>query len=180
MLRSEAWLAVAGAGQHLLELVLGDFVIPFRHLVRFALQKDANWVAVATFDELDKNGDGRVTFEEFDELVPFETRLLIESKLTEEGGAAEDIERQQKRTVRASSESSRMPPWSMSPQCRPLLSRRASGCGESGRSYSPSLYMEGISAVSPPMRPQLERRQPSAMPSTMDAVWSTLSLPVAK
>ena len=39
----------------------------------------------ATFKELDKNGDGRVTFEEFDELVPFETRVRIEEALTEEG-----------------------------------------------------------------------------------------------
>ena len=48
------------------------------------------------------------------------------------------------------------------------------------RSYSPSGYMPGISAVSPPIRAQPLSSQPRAMPPTTAAAMSTSSLPQAK
>ncbi len=48
------------------------------------------------------------------------------------------------------------------------------------RSYSPSAYMSGISAVSPPSRAQPASRQPLATPAITVSAVSTSSLPVAK
>ncbi|MNT24184.1 hypothetical protein D3C72_1596440 [compost metagenome] len=48
------------------------------------------------------------------------------------------------------------------------------------RSYSPSGYMPGISAVSPPISAQPDSSQPLAMPPTTAAAVSTWSLPQAK
>jgi hypothetical protein len=48
------------------------------------------------------------------------------------------------------------------------------------RSYSPSGYMPGISAVSPPISAQPASSQPLAMPPTTSAAVSTSSLPQAK
>ncbi len=48
------------------------------------------------------------------------------------------------------------------------------------RSYSPSGYMPGISAVSPPISAQPDSSQPCAMPLTTVAAVSTSSLPHAK
>jgi hypothetical protein len=48
------------------------------------------------------------------------------------------------------------------------------------RSYSPSGYMPGISAVSPPISAQPASSQPLAMPPTTEAAVSTSSLPQAK
>ena len=48
------------------------------------------------------------------------------------------------------------------------------------RSYSPSGYMPGISAVSPPIKAQPESSQPLAMPPITAAAVSTCSLPQAK
>ena len=48
------------------------------------------------------------------------------------------------------------------------------------RSYSPSGYMPGISAVSPPISAHPDSSQPLAMPPTTDAAVSTDSLPQAK
>ena len=47
------------------------------------------------------------------------------------------------------------------------------------RSYSPSGYMPGISAVSPPISAHPDSSQPLAMPPTTDAAVSTDSLPQA-
>ena len=48
------------------------------------------------------------------------------------------------------------------------------------RSYSPSGYMPGISAVSPPISAQPASSQPWAIPLTTSAAVSTWSLPQAK
>ncbi|CFN79844.1 Uncharacterised protein [Bordetella pertussis] len=48
------------------------------------------------------------------------------------------------------------------------------------RSYSPSGYIPGISAVSPPISAQPASSQPRAIPPTTAAAVSTDSLPQAK
>ena len=48
------------------------------------------------------------------------------------------------------------------------------------RSYSPSGYMPGISAVSPPISAQPASSQPRAMPLITSAATSRSSLPQAK